>query len=63
MNYKSLQNQLVKLLSAQGPIERVVVADLGEILLVCRPEERDRAMAEGREPRAIGFKRSDMITA
>lgn len=61
MKIKTLQNKVVKLHSSQGPIERLVVADLGEILLVCRPEERDNALAEGREPKAIGFRRSDMI--
>lgn len=56
----SLKNQVVKLKSSQGEIERFVVADLGEILLVCRPEERDKAAAEGREPKAIGFRRRDI---
>lgn len=63
MTAKSLINELVKLKSSQGTIERLVVADLGEIILVCRPEERQKALEEGREPRAVGFKKSDMITS
>jgi len=61
MNNKVIKNQPVKLRSSQGIIDRVVVADLGEILLVCTPDELARARAKGREPKTIGFKRSDMI--
>jgi len=56
-----LIGQLVTLRSSQGDIVRTVVRDMGEIVLVCRTEEYERAKLEGREPAAIGFKRSDII--
>jgi hypothetical protein len=61
MNRKHLVSQVVKLRSADGIIERVVARDLGEVLMVCRPEEYHRARAEAREPAMIGFRRSDLI--
>jgi hypothetical protein len=53
--------QRVRLLSSEGPIVRIVVRDLGEILLVCRDDELEKARDEGREPIAVGFKKRDLI--
>jgi hypothetical protein len=61
MEQKIEQGQEVTLLSNQGVIKRLVVEDLGEVLLVCLPEEYARARREGRKPMAVGFKRSDLI--
>ena len=63
MNTKSLSGQLVTLLSSVGPIKRVVVQDLGDVLLVCLVEEYEKAKIDAREPATIGFKRSDVVTA
>jgi hypothetical protein len=48
--------------SAQGEIVRVAVNILDGVVLVCRTEEYQRAKREGREPLAIGFKVSDVLT-
>ncbi len=56
-----LTNQTVKLSSALGEIERYVVEDLAEILIVCRREEYVRAARDGRDPVVVGFPRSSLI--
>jgi hypothetical protein len=53
--------QLVTLSSAQGTIERVAVAVLGDIVLVCRPEEYKAAQREGRKPISAGFRLADVL--
>jgi hypothetical protein len=62
MEEKSLIGQVVTLQSSAGPIQRVVVADLGNVILVCRQEEYQQAKSEAREPATIGFKRGDIVT-
>lgn len=47
--------QLVTLDSAQGPIQRVVVQDFGDVILVCREEELRASEREQRAPAAVGF--------
>ena len=44
-----------------GVIERIVVEDRGEVILVCRSQEFEAAQGEGREPISVGFKRSDIL--
>lgn len=61
MEKKIEEGQEVTLLSSLGVIKRVVVQDLGETLLVCLPEEFERAAKEKREPISVGFPRSDVI--
>jgi hypothetical protein len=39
----------------------VVVADLGEVITICRHDEYERAKAEGREPAYVGFKKTDVM--
>ena len=39
----------------------MVIEDLGNVILVCRVEEYERAQIEAREPVTIGFKRSDVV--
>jgi hypothetical protein len=56
-----MQIKTVTLNSSQGPIERVVLQELGDILLVSRQEEVDAARQQHREPFAIGFRRADVI--
>jgi hypothetical protein len=62
MNKISHINRVVIVTSSLGPVDRRVVADLGDILLVCRQEEYEVAKLEGRDPITIGVRRSDMIT-
>ena len=61
MDKKFIVGQRVNLLSSAGPIVRIVVIDLGEVLLVTREEEFSMAQMEGREPASIGFKKQDVI--
>ena len=53
--------QMVKLMSADGMIERVVVEDLGDVLAVCRRQEYEMARLEKREPVVVGFRRSMVV--
>ena len=55
------RGQRVTLESTHGPIERVVVEDLGDVLLICRERELHDADAEDREPVAVGFRRSAVL--
>ena len=63
MENKILVGRVVTLDSSTGPIDRVVVRDLGEIVLVCRADEYKKAEKEGREPVSVGFKRTDILLA
>ena len=38
-----------------------VVEDRGDVVLICKPEEYDRARSENRIPVSIGFHREDII--
>lgn len=51
----------VRLASAKGEIERVVVRDHGEVISVASTEEVADAERDGREPRSAGFRKSDVI--
>lgn len=42
-------------------LERIVVADQGEVVIITKEEEYDAARREGREPLAVGFKKKDII--
>jgi hypothetical protein len=53
--------QQVTLNSFSGPIERIVVEILGDVVAVCRCEELERAKRERRDPITVGFKRGDII--
>jgi hypothetical protein len=53
--------QMVRLTSARGVIERVVVGDHGDIITVCTTEEWKQAKKENRAPFVAGFKKSDII--
>jgi hypothetical protein len=57
----STELRMVRLLSYTGPIDRVVVEEIGDVLAVCRLEEYEAARRENRRPTTIGFKRRDVI--
>jgi hypothetical protein len=42
-------------------IVRTVVKDLGDVLLICKPEEFAAAEAESREPISVGFPKSAVV--
>jgi len=62
MNENYYSGQVVRLSSAEGAIERVLVRDLGEVLLICRADEYESARIERREPVSIGFPKRDLIS-
>jgi len=41
--------------------EMVVVKDLGDVLVLTRPEEWEQAKRDNREPIAVGFKKSYLV--
>lgn len=49
--------------SSTGVIERVLVKDLGDVVLICRKEEYQRAALEHRDPVTMAFPRADIIEA
>lgn len=48
-------------MSSQGQIERIIVKDLGETVLICREDEYAAALKEGRDPITVGFPRSAIL--
>lgn len=48
-------------MSATGEIQRTIVKDIGEVVLICRAEEYDLARSENRSPVSVGFKKVDII--
>ena len=42
-------------------IIRTVVRDLGEVIMICKPEEFAAANAEKREPVSVGFPKTAII--
>jgi hypothetical protein len=63
MDTKHYVGQEVTLSSSQGPIRRVVVESLGEVLLVCRESEYRNAISAGRQPAVVGFKIKDILNS
>jgi alpha-D-ribose 1-methylphosphonate 5-phosphate C-P lyase len=55
------RGQAVRLSSAQGEVDRVVVEDRGDVVFVCREDEYEAAQKEGRQPIMVGFKRHDIV--
>jgi hypothetical protein len=53
------QNKELKFKSARGVVRLTVLAEDGEVYVVCRPEEYKQAKMEGRKPVAVGFRKSD----
>lgn len=56
------EGQAVTLKSSPSNVERIVVRDLGEVVLVCRHEEYKQAKDEGREPIAVGVRKPDILS-
>ena len=52
---------VVAINSSQGPINRVVVQDYGNVICVCRSEELAAAKEQLRQPFSIGFRKTDII--
>lgn len=43
-----------------GQLDVVVLADRGRVVVVCNPQEFNKAKAENREPEGVGFPRKDV---
>lgn len=41
-------------------VQMILVEDLGDVLVVCSPEEIEDARRQGREPLTLGFKRESV---
>jgi hypothetical protein len=52
---------MVRLLSARGPIDRVVVDSFDGVLSIATVEEWEASRMEGRKPRTVGFRQRDVI--
>lgn len=55
------QGQVVTVNSAMGAIQRVVVEDRGDVVLICREDEWKEAREQGRDFVAVGFRRTDIL--
>jgi len=54
--------QLVTVMASRGEIlKRVLVSVENSVYFVCKKEEFDSSVREGREPICIGFKREDVV--
>jgi hypothetical protein len=56
-----LTNHVVRLSSATGEIDRLVVRENAEIIEICTMEEYDAARRDGRIPVVIGFRRDSVL--
>lgn len=64
MNEQLKSGQRVTVNSFGGKkLLRVVVEDRSATILICKPEEFDRAKAENRRPVAVGFPRQDVMVS
>lgn len=61
MTRENRPGEVVRLASAHGPIERVVVLDYGDVISVCRQETYDEAMRLGCVPATAGFRKSAIL--
>jgi len=61
MDLQLAEGKPVTLKSISGVVERVLVKDLGTVVLVCRKEEYAAAQDAGREPVTVGVRREDVV--
>ena len=61
MSTELVEGQYVTVDSLAGPIRRILVRDLGDILVIGWPEDYERAKAEGISRFCVGFRRSDVL--
>lgn len=38
-----------------------VVEDRGDVVMICKPQEFESAQVENREPKAVGFRKEDVL--
>jgi len=61
MKRQLIEGQAVTLNSFCGKIVRIVVQDLGDVVLVTKKETYESAKKAGKEPVSIGFRRADVL--
>lgn len=61
MSLQLTEGKPVTLQAISGAVERILVKDLGTVVLVCRQDEYAAARQEGREPVTVGVRREDVI--
>lgn len=61
MDRQLYTGQEVTLIAFGGPIVRRVVEVLGDVVVVGRDEELERAAKEGRAPLLVGFRMKDVL--
>jgi hypothetical protein len=54
-------DKVIVMLYGGGTAERRVIADKGNVVVICHESEYSNARAEGREPEGIGFPRIDVV--
>jgi hypothetical protein len=61
MKTQVIEGKTVNVMCYGGNVASVFVfRDLGEVLMVCRPEEMEAAKRESRDPVTVGFKRESL---
>jgi hypothetical protein len=63
MKQQLIAGQQVTVNSFCGKIVRIVVQDLGDVVLVTKKETYESAKRAGNQPVSIGFRRSDVLSA
>jgi len=63
MKHQLIAGQQVTVNSFCGKIVRIVVQDLGDVVLVTKKETYESAKRAGNQPVSIGFRRSDVLSA
>jgi hypothetical protein len=61
MSEQTLEGQVVTVNTLHGPTARVVVFDLGKVVVVATPDSYDRVRKAGLGPFSIGFPREDIV--
>ena len=62
MNAQLSRGQQIRVSAYGGKTPKVtVVEDRGDIVLICKPSEFEKAAEEEREPLTVGFHRSDVL--
>jgi hypothetical protein len=54
-------DKVTALLFGGGTAERRVVADKGDVIVICAEEEYLNALEEGRDPEGVGFPKGDIV--
>jgi hypothetical protein len=62
MAIQTIEGKEVTVESARGPVTAVVIADLGEIVVIGRADDYLRAKQNGLSRYCVGFRRNDIVS-